>query len=126
MTAGTPKTYSDIIPRIKIPKELGGMYMYDREKIYQWLWANSDSQGIIIYSCQKCSQLLKIERKMMMNIFKEFVQTGHLIQDGQKFECTYPPSQWDWGEEYLAATLSLLKDRESRKSRERYDYNKKR
>ena len=94
--------------------------MYDREQIYTWLWNHSDSRGVVIYPIEKVSEMLEIERKMMQNIFREFVGTGHLRRHGTgaglRHECTYHPSVCDWGDNYYTATMSLFKHRESRKS----------
>lgn len=113
-----PKTYSTIIEQIHNP--YGPRKLYDREQIYRWLWDNSDSRGFIVYPKREVAERLEIERKMMYNIFNEFVYTGHLKVHGsgrnQKFECMWHPDLCDWSDRYYEVLVTLFKHRESRKS----------
>lgn len=113
-----PKTYSTVIRQIDNP--YGPRKLYDREQIYRWLWDHSDRRGIVVFSKKEVAEKLEIERKMMYNIFREFVYTGHLKEHGsgvnQKFECMWHPDLCDWSEKYYEVLVTLFKHRESRKS----------
>lgn len=87
-----------------------GQKPYDREKIYRWLYENSDSRGIVIFTQRQVSEKLDISYQSISTIYTDLIDIGYMKKHGRiYFEIIYDPDDLDWGEDFKQEQIKLRK-----------------
>jgi len=73
-----------------------GQRPYRIDQIYQWLYDNSDSRGIVLYNQREIAVGIDISYQYVCTILSGLVQIGYLKKYGDFFEVVYDPEDLDW------------------------------
>jgi len=76
-----------------------GQKPYRVDQIYQWLYENSDSRGIVIYGQREIAQLIDITYQSICTILQGLVKIGYLKKHDDRFEVVYDPDDIVWTDE---------------------------
>lgn len=113
---------TDKITKVPVKKGKGrGRPALDREFIYRKLWSMTDARGVIVKTQRDVASELGIGYQRVCEIYKDFVDTGHMKKLGSQFVVRYHPDLLDWGEKFLNAHDALRKRHQNAKQREKYD-----
>lgn len=95
------RTYSKVIDREESVNGRRGQRPYRRDQIYQWLYDNSDSRGIVIYNQRQVAELLDIGYQNICQIYNDFIEVGYIIKHNKKcFEIVHDPDDLDWSMDF--------------------------
>ena len=79
-----------------------GARPYSREQVYRWLYTNSDSRGIVIFSQREVAKKLEIGYQNVCNMYSDFIRTGYINKHSRTdFEIIYDPDDLEWDDEVL-------------------------
>jgi len=101
-----------------------GMHVYNRQEVYEWLYKNSDSRGIVIMSQRKVAEKLGMRYQLISQIFSEFIAIGYIVKhgydkNGARFEIVHHPDELDWGEEFLEKIFIARKEYNNKNKEEK-------
>lgn len=83
--------------------------MYDRQKLYQFLYTNSDHNNVIALKQGEIAKQYGVSYQRLSGIIKEFIDLGMIEKRGHQYVVLYDPERVPWDkftelrQRYLAA-----------------------
>lgn len=116
------RTYSKVISTQR-PRGNRGMHLYNRQEIYEWLYKNSDSRGMVVMTQKQVAERLGIRYQLISQIYSEFIAIGYIVKhghhkNGAKFEIVHHPDELDWGDEFTEKIFAARQEYKNRNKEE--------